>query len=89
MKTQTEENNMTPLEKARIAQQRMREEGITPITNPILKHKEKPNSRSLAIAAKCFECMGCTEEHTESGWRNMIRDCTSVACPPHSHRPFK
>lgn len=89
MKTQTEENNMTPLEKARIAQQRMREEGIIPITNPILKHKDKPNSRSLAIAAKCFECMGGTTEESPAGWKGEVRSCSSFGCSLHSFRPYK
>jgi len=84
-------NAVKALKAAREAVKKAKEEGtyIPPERNPLLQAKDKPSSKVAAIKAKCAECMGCTEEHIESGWRNMIRDCTSVACPLHSHRPYK
>jgi len=59
-----------------------------PITNPILKYREKP-TRAYAIKAMCAQCMGCTENHTEPGFRTLIKDCTSQSCPIHHFRPYK
>lgn len=60
----------------------------TIITNPIVKNKVKP-TRKNAINAMCANCMGCTEEKAEAGFRNLIRECKSVDCPLHEWRPYK
>lgn len=59
------------------------------ISNPILKAKEVPNSRRFAINAMCANCMGCTTENIEQGFRNNIKHCTSNSCPLHSFRPYQ
>ena len=56
--------------------------------NPIIRLRAKP-SRTNAIKAKCAECMGCTADHLERGFRELIRACTSKACPLHSYRPYQ
>ena len=56
--------------------------------NPILRLRAKP-SRVNAIKAKCAECMGCTADDVERGFRELIRACTSRACPLHSYRPYQ
>lgn len=57
-------------------------------TNPVAKFMTKP-TRSQAIKAKCAECVGCTVDNTEPGFRNTIRDCTSKTCPLWSFRPYQ
>lgn len=64
--------------------------------NPITRFIENP-TRKGAIHAKCAECMGCSsslqgkgfKDHLEPGFRALIRDCTSPACPIFQYRPFK
>jgi hypothetical protein len=55
--------------------------------NPIIQFKKNP-TRTNAIKAKCSECMGVTDERLETGFREMIRNCSSWACPLHSFRPY-
>ena len=38
-------------------------------------------SRKRAIDAKCAECMGCTKDHIEEGFKNEIRNCSAPALP--------
>ena len=59
-----------------------------PITNPLQKYMSKP-TRGQAIKAKCAECMGCTVDVIEPGFRSLIRDCTSTSCPLHFFRPYQ
>jgi|DEB0MinimDraft_3_1074331.scaffolds.fasta_scaffold00948_10 hypothetical protein len=56
--------------------------------NPFLQYEAKP-TRQRAIKAMCAACMGCTKEELEVGFRQMIKDCTSVRCPLHRFRPFQ
>lgn len=56
--------------------------------NPIIRLRAKP-SRTNAIKAKCAECMGCTADHVERGFRELIRTCSSKACPLHAFRPYQ
>jgi hypothetical protein len=58
------------------------------ITNPLLKYMQKP-TRGQAIKAKCAECVGCTVERIEPGFRSEIRDCTSRGCPLWPFRPYQ
>jgi len=46
-------------------------------------------SRKRAIDAKCAECMGCTKEHLEEGYKNEIRNCSAQACSLYFFRPYK
>lgn len=54
--------------------------------NPILKAKLNPESRSLAIAAKCCDCVGTNEN---PGWMTEIRKCPITSCPLFNFRPYK
>jgi hypothetical protein len=56
--------------------------------NPIL-NLEKKRTRQRAIKAMCAHCMGCTRDHIEQGFRECIRNCTSVNCPLHFYRPYQ
>ena len=41
-------------------------------------------SRKRAIDAKCAECMGCTKNHLEEGFKKGIRNWTAPHCPLHT-----
>jgi hypothetical protein len=71
------------LQKARAKLAENRASGIKP-SNPIEKAKQNSKSRVLAITAFCYDCMG-----RESGWRNMVKTCTSPDCPLFRLRPHK
>ena len=58
-----------------------------PVLNAIERLAQKPLSKSLAIKAKCFECMG--REGADSGWRRLVRDCTGRNCPLYAARPHQ
>ena len=68
---------------------------IKPITlavyenNPIRQFTANRSSRAAAIKAKCAECMGCTLDHMERGFRASISECSTYSCPLHSFRPFQ
>ncbi len=58
----------------------------SPILDPIAKAAANPQSRALAIAAKCYDCQG---GDADPGWRWRIGNCTA-RCPlvpvrPHQH----
>ena len=57
--------------------------------NPIRQFVANPNSRVAAIKAKCAECMGCTPDHMERGFRASISSCSSYSCPLHRFRPYQ
>jgi hypothetical protein len=57
-------------------------------SNPILKFKNNPRSRLLAIKAMCAQCFGCTETNLEAGFRQSIRECSSTDCALYGLRPF-
>ena len=46
-------------------------------------------TRKRAIDAKCAECMGCTKNHLEEGYKKEIRNCSAQACSLYSFRPYK
>ena len=66
----------------------MSEQAKAPQTNPIARYWDKP-TRANAIKAKCAECMGCTREAIEPGFRGLIRDCGSDGCPLFPWRPYQ
>jgi len=81
--------DLTPLEKARLARQANPDQPRTPVeSNPIRKFLAKP-TRSTAIKAKCAECMGCTAESIEPGFRRDIKECSTWTCPLHQFRPYQ
>lgn len=59
-----------------------------PETNPLRKYMTKP-TRGQAIKAKCAECVGCTLDAAEPGFRILIRNCTSTRCPLYVFRPYQ
>lgn len=58
-------------------------------SNPIEQFKEFPSSRAYAIKAKCAECVGCTSNHIEKGFRGSISSCSSYSCPLYRFRPYQ
>lgn len=78
----------TALQKAHEAMAARRAAGIEiERLNPAEKAARNPNSRSLAIAAKCFDCMG--GEHADGGYRRCIRECPSTKCALYQLRPYQ
>lgn len=55
--------------------------------NPLVLARERP-TRARAIKAMCAHCMGCTQEHLEPGFRDLIRGCTATGCPLYPFRPY-
>jgi hypothetical protein len=58
-------------------------------SNPIEQFKELPSSRAYAIKAKCAECVGCTSNHIEKGFRESISSCSCYSCPLYRFRPYQ
>ncbi|MFT5453375.1 MAG: hypothetical protein ACI9N9_002881 [Enterobacterales bacterium] len=46
-------------------------------------------TRKRAIDAKCAECMGCTKDHIEEGYKSEIRNCSTQDCSLYLFRPYK
>ena len=57
--------------------------------NPIRQFQSRPSSRVYAVKAKCAECVGCTPEHLEKGFKESISSCSSESCPLHRFRPYQ
>ena len=57
--------------------------------NPILQFQSRPSSRAYALKAKCAECVGCTLNHLEKGFKESISSCSSYSCPLHEFRPYQ
>lgn len=74
------------LDKAKKKQLEMREAGWKPITCPIEKLEAKPTSKKLAIAAKCYDCVG---QNFDPGWKDRVRNCRDKKCPLYNFRPYK
>ena len=58
-------------------------------SNPIQQFINNSTSRAYAIRAKCAECVGCTPNHIEKGFKESISSCSSYSCPLHRFRPYK
>jgi hypothetical protein len=58
-------------------------------SNPIEQFQSNPLSRAYAIRAKCAECVGCTPDHLERGFKDSISSCSSESCPLHRFRPYQ
>jgi hypothetical protein len=52
--------------------------------NPVERFYALPSSRKRAIEAKCAECMGCTKDHLEEGFKKEVRNCAASCCPLHA-----
>ena len=57
--------------------------------NPIQQFHTHPLSRAYAVKAKCAECVGCTPNHLEKGYKESISSCSSYSCPLHRFRPYQ
>ncbi len=57
--------------------------------NPIQSYKLKPNSRKLAINAKCFECCGGNNSDDNKGVKAEIKHCSITDCTLYNFRPYK
>ena len=53
--------------------------------NPIEKARENPNSKALAIAGKCYNCI--FDSRAGGSWRDQVRDCPCTECPLWNVRP--
>lgn len=61
-----------------------------PEYNMIIKYQEDPTSRKKAIHAFCFNCFGGTADKLpDPGYRQGIRECTSLNCPLYKFRPYQ
>lgn len=81
--------NISGLEKARLRMQERRDSGeeiVIERLDPLEKAKRNPNSRKLAINAKCYECQGCNADPAVK-WR--IGNCEVEGCPLHPFRPYQ
>ena len=58
-------------------------------SNPIGQFRANPSSRAYAVKAKCAECVGCTPDHLEKGFKGSISSCSSYSCPLHRFRPYQ
>ena len=58
-------------------------------SNPIGQFRANPSSRAYAIRAKCAECVGCTPDHLEKGFKESISSCSSYSCLLHGFRPYQ
>ena len=58
-----------------------------PILTPVEKLARKPDSRALAIAAKCWDCQG---RGADPGVKWRIGNCeVGAACPLYAVRPYR
>lgn len=75
------------LEKAREAAKLKREQGIPVVRlNPMEAAKADKTSRSKAIKAKCYDCVG---QDSDPDWRGQIKHCPCTDCPLYPVRPYK
>ena len=77
---------LKPWEKAQQARKAQLESGVEVQVvrlNPIEKARQNPKSKSLAIRAMCYHCVG-GEQAVQT-----IRHCTSTTCPLHPVRPYQ
>lgn len=77
----------TPLQKAQARMAEMRADGWKPVVlTPTEKAKANPTSKSLAIRAHCWECVG--GENADNA-RAQVRDCPVMKCALRPHRPWQ
>ena len=54
--------------------------------NPYERALKNPNSRALAIRAKCWDCEG---RGADPGWQQRVRTCVVEDCPLYHVRPYQ
>jgi hypothetical protein len=57
-----------------------------PQLDPLERARRNPQSRALAVAAKCWDCQG---GDADPGIRARIRECPITRCPLHAFRPYQ
>jgi hypothetical protein len=57
--------------------------------NPLQQFHINSSSRAYAVKAKCAECVGCTPNYLERGFKESISSCSSYSCPLHGFRPYQ
>lgn len=73
------------LQKAHQIREAQRLLGIVPEKlDPLQKAAKNPTSRSLAIRAKCYDCVG---QNVDPGWHRRVRECEITSCPLWPFRP--
>lgn len=81
----------TPTDAARIARmnaarEAKKVEGRLEVLDPIEKAVRNPTSRKLAIAAKCWDCVGAGADPNP---RREIRECPITKCGLWPVRPYQ
>ena len=75
------------LKAARQKAEAMREAGIQiQRLDPIERARLNPQSKALAIKAKCWDCVGAG---ADANPRQAIRECVVQSCPLHPVRPWQ
>ena len=82
-------SNIEKMQEAAKARRESGEENVTYINAIDKWEKSVKTSRKLAINANCANCMGCTAEYSEPGYRALIADCTSKDCSLYTFRPYQ
>ena len=72
------------MDTCRMAKAREAKTGEEGRRNPEERCLDDPSSRTKAIHAFCFQCVG-----RNSGYQSDIRGCTSKNCPLYLFRPYK
>ena len=49
--------------------------------NPLQQFYINSSSRAYAVKAKCAECVGCTPNHLEKGFKESISSCSLLLLP--------
>jgi hypothetical protein len=80
-------SNIDALQRAREAAAAKRAAGELVQLSPAEKAAKNPTSRSLALAAKCFDCVN--GPNADGGYRRAIRECPSTKCALHNFRPYQ
>lgn len=54
--------------------------------DPVQKAMAEPKSRTKAIKAMCYQCMGGGDT---PNWRDEVRACKAIHCALHHVRPYR
>lgn len=54
--------------------------------DPLARARANPTSKTLAIRAKCWECVG---GNSNPNWQKRVGECTIARCGIHPFRPYQ
>jgi hypothetical protein len=74
------------LRRAAARQAELRATGELEHLDPLERARRNPRSLSLAVKARCWDCVGAGADPNPRG---EIRDCRATACPLHPARPYQ